>query len=627
MAKYEEMDDRVFNDDEQSAVDGASVQVTRVLKWFEDSKKYRRARESQWRINEDLLRNKIDMTGARTTTDMRFNIPLAVVESIKPIINDFLPTFDVMPEGMNDVYYADLVQKRKKQIEDIGNFRSELMAAIADSLEYSDGIVELKPILDDVMDENGEIAYQTLKGVRIYAVDPYTWYPAPHSTGMRLGEDCRYQIFATPMHKDEIKRIYDIEVDGEGDLDDQRAWINSNEDDNMGGDYSLVITCYAIDVDEEKYPNGRVTIIVENQLVSDEPLEMYRMPFFQFSNYKSEHDTFGYSEPELVASQTKAINEGMSSMFDGLREFGNPKRKIVKSLFNRLTKNFNHVKNIEVNRSDDVSYLQPVAPSASMFSAIELTLRLIDVVTGQNDVSAGRNQTSNVTSGKAILALQEASQARVRYKISKEIIPTIEDIGEFVVWLIQNFDEEIISIREESNDGTLQFTQYNPRANEEEAMQLAQQGNQDFNPEHFNLLADSKFNIRVTAGFTQPSGRLSRKEEADLNFDAGRYGIERWAVAANEPDKEELIREFYERQGEQQRKETQELVAKELPDIIEAAREKPDEFIGSPEEDKLLELVTQLPDILVSEDFQSLPNDIKLRIIQALAMQGSGGAE
>jgi len=620
---FDEMTDAVFDEEEQDAVDSASKQVSKVLRWFEEAKKYRRTRENQWRINEDLLRNKIDMSGARTQTDMRFNIPLAVVESIKPVINDFLPTFDVMPEGQDDVYFADMVQKRSKQIKAIGNFRSNIMEAISDSLEYSDGLFEMRPILKDEMGEDDEVISQTLKGVEFNAIDPFTWYPAPHSVGMRLGEDARYHIFAVPMHKDDIQRKYGIKVQGEGRLDDQRAWIKSNDEDETDGDYSLVLTCYASDVDEDEYPDGRVTIVVEEQLVSDEPLEMYRIPIFQFSNYKSEHDTFGYSEPELVASQTKAINEGMSSMFDGLREAGNPKRKIKKSLFNRVTKNFNRLKNIEVNQADDVTYLQPSAPSASMFSAIELTLRLIDVVTGQNDVSAGRNQTSNVTSGKAILALQEASQARVRYKISKEIVPIIEDIGEFIIWLIQNFDQEIISIREESKSGELEFTQFNPQMTKEDAVKMAQD-DPTFDPRTFNTLQNSKLNIRVTAGFSQPSGRLSRKEEADINFDAGRIGIEQWCTDTDQSDKQFTIDSFYERQGMEQRKQIEEEVAKDLPKIIESARNKPEEFEGSVDEDRLMELVMQLPEIMLGEDFQSLPVSTKTRIATAIANQPQG---
>ncbi len=613
-----EMTDAVFDEDQQEDIAGASTQVTKVLRYFEEAKKYRRVREAQWRINEKLLRNGIDMTGAETQTDMRFNIPLAVVESIKPIINDFLPDYDVMPETQESVYFADMVQKRKKQISDIGNFRANLMSSISDSVEYSDGLFEMTPVLEDVLDENGEIISQSLKGIDFEAIDVFTWYPAPHSTGMRLGKECRYQIFAVPMHKDEIKIEFDIDVDGEGRLDDQRGWLKS-EDNEVDGDYSLVITCYAIDTDQEKYPDGRVTIVVEDQLVSDEPLEMYRIPIFQFSNYKSSHDTFGYGDPELVASQTKAINEGLSSMFDGLREVGNPKRKIVKSLFRKVSQNFNKMRNIEVNRPDDVSYLQPSAPSPAMFSAIELVLRLVDVVTGQNDVSAGRNQTSNVTSGKAIVALQEASQARVRYKINKEVMPIIEDIGEFIVWLIQNFDEEVISIREEAPDGTTQFTEYNPAMTEED---MANAPAQDFDPRNFAPLDASEFSVRVTAGFTQPSGRLSRKEEADINFDAGRIGIEQWCIDTDQSDKQATIDAFYKRQGEDQRKAVQEEVAKELPKILELANEKPEEFEGSPEEEALMDMVMQLPEVMLEQGFQTLPDNIKMRIVTAVANAG-----
>lgn len=629
----DEMTEEVFSEDEMKQVGDSSAQVTKVTRWFEEAKKYRAKREKQWRINEDLLRNRIDMSGARTQTDLRFNLPLAVVESIKPPLNDFLPTFQIIPEGRNDVLWAELVQKRKKQIEQIGKFKTNVMYSVSDSLEYSDGLIEVRPLLEPIAgedepqteEEDADVQY-TLKGIEFIPTDPFTWYPAPHSVGMELGENARYHIFAVPMHKDEVKRIYGVTVSGEGQLDDQRAWVANNDDDESGGDYSLVLTCYCVDEDEDKYPYGRVTVVIENRLVSDEPLELYRIPFFQFSNYKSAHDTFGYSEPELVATQTKAINEGMSSMFDGLREAGNPKVKIVKSLFNRLTKNFFGMKKIEVNRPDDVTYLQPSAPSATMMSAINLTLELIDVITRTNDVSAGRNQQSQATSGRAIMALQEASNARVRYKIDKEVAPVIEEIGEMVAWLIKNFDREMISLREEMRDGGQKFIDFDPNMSKEQALALADQEGIDFTPDEFRPLADTQFNVMVKTGYDAPEGLLSRKEEADINFDAGRIGIEQWVQDTGHPDGKTVIDEYYERQGDAQRKELQEEIAKELPDLIELARENPEEFQGSPEEDQLFQMAMQLPEIMGGEDFKSLPQEIKMRIAQAVVSQESESA-
>ena len=614
------MPESFFTDDNLEQIGDSSEAIKSVMSDFEEAKKFRQKQEQRWRLNEDLRRNKIDMTGSKTITDIRNNLPLTVIESIKPIINDYLPTYDVMPEQQNDVYYADMVQKRASQLNDIGDLRDAIMDAVDDSLGYSDGIIEFKPILEEIGQQQGEdgglVPLMTLKGFEWNAIDPFVWYPAPYSTGMRLGKDARFHIFAVPMHKDEIKSEFDFDAKGEGKLDDQRAWIKSQDDES--GDYSLVITRYKDDIDKDKYPNGRVTIICEGRLISDEPFDFYRLNYFQLSNYRSKHETFGYGEPELIATHNKAINEGLSSIFDSLRETGSPKFKIAKSLWNRLTGNISKTRYIEVNRSDDVTYLQPSAPSPAMFSAIELTLRLVDIITGINDVSAGRNQTSNVTSGRAIMALQEASQSRVRYKISKEIAPLVKDIGRMATWFIQNYDMEIVSIRQELANGEMGFTEFNPTMQMGDARKMALAQGQEFNPETFRPLADSQFDIRVTTGFTQPDGRLSRREEADIDFDAGRIGIETWAEWRNLPDKKAVIEQFYQRQGDMQRKQLQEEIAKELPDLIQAAMENPEEFAGSKEEDVLLQMVMQLPEIMVSDEFMELPIQLRMRLAQAV---------
>jgi hypothetical protein len=78
-------------------------------------------------------------------------------------------------------------------------------------------------------------------------------------------------------------------------------------------------------------------------------------------------------------------------------------------------------------------------------------------------------------------------------------------------------------------------------------------------------------------------------------FQLGIYGIEQVADALNEPNKQELIQNFYDRMGASQEGEGGEELPPEVVEQFQALASKASP--GSPEEDQLMQLLEQFPQL------------------------------
>jgi len=554
------------------AIADSADQISRVKKWFEESKKARESQSERWRKNEKLYYGQHWVeTQKDSRTKLVYNFPLSVVETTMPIIADHLPTVDIMPKEQDDVMFADMVQSRFDQLADQSGLYDKILLTVKDSLIYSNGYLEVLPELD----ENG-----SLTGISVNVPDPYTVFPHYFATTM---ENANYIIFATPMHVNEIEQQYDVQVTPEGNLDDYRSFQTAVDDETReGDDMALVIECFSYDPDRETYPNGRFTAIAREQLLIDEPLELSRIPYFMVGNYKSAHTWYGIGEPDLVRTQTKTLNEVMSSIADNIREAGNPIRKMTPRFVakNPLGINPHAGGKVVVDDPKDLTWDAPPSIPGYVQNYIQQTSVMMDAVTGVHDVTQGR-QPTGVTAASAIAALQEAAQTRIRYKITKEISTMIKDVGNYVVDLIQTYDDQILSLRERYSGGDFEFKEFNPQAVDEKTGKTFSEG---------------QFDITVATGFRQPSGRLAAEERALKLYELGVYGVEDIVMALNEPNKQDLIERFYKRQQEAQ---MQQQGGEQIPpEVIEQFQQLVEiAQPGTPEEEQLREMMEQYPEL------------------------------
>ena len=610
--------------DQESALDQiaeASERIPQVRDWLDKSKKARENQADRWRKNERLYYGRHwanPSKGTESQSRMIFNFPLAVVETILPIINDFQPTVDVMPQEKNDVFFADMMQKRFQQIVDETDLYGKIIQAVKDSLIYSNGFLQILPVVT----EDG-----VFKSFDIQVIDPFTVVPHPYATDLDLkaGE---YFMFAVPMETSRIFREFGVKAPADGKLDDYKAYqkVDDNggiESANVESEYdmALVIECYSNEADKEKYPYGRHTVVVGDKLLVDEQLELYRMPVFMVSNYKSPHNFWGIGETDLVRTQTKAINETFSSINENIRKMGYPIRKVTQRAKGQMTRPITGAPGEEITVVDpnDVTFEVPPPIPGYIQNYIGQVSQFMEAITGVNDVTQGR-KPGGVTSGRAIVALQEASQTRQRFKINKEVARLTKEIGEFMVQMILTFDEEIRSIRERDAEGQFQFTEFNPMAVYDADGNL--EGTPEFDPGTAKRLQDSEFDVDVTTGSRYAQGRVANEERALELFQLGVYGIEEVVNALNIPDKQDIIQSWYVRNQQvppKQQVEQAEMMQEQLGQLVaQVMQEGP----GGPGEEALAQMVIQNPALTESPDFQSLPGEIQERIITVAGLVG-----
>ena len=610
--------------------------VARCETWFRESEQYTRAQRERWRKNEQLKQNEVTIPGPDGNTKMKFNLAMSVIETIKPVIKDHLPTFDVMPEDPNDVLFADMVQKRKVQVCQKAGMDDRIMDSMDDCLTYSNGLVHVQPI-------GGKQA------VDITVKDPFTWYPAPGFVGMDIARwEARYHIFATPMHVDEVLIRYKKAVSPEGYIDDQRVFkaIGENKGGNSGtqtkAEMALVKEAYFMDADTEAYPNGRQVMWCSGVLIDDRAIPYPRIPYFMIKNMGSPHAGFGMGEPELISTQVKSLNQVMSSIADNINKTGNPIRKILRSWWTTATKKILGKvagEDVVVDSPADISWEVPPPLPGYIFEYLQLLMKLIDVVTGIHDVTEGRAPTG-VEAASAIAMLQEAAQRRVRYQIAKDVTKLVQEIGAFIVWVLQNRDEEIMQIVRRGEGGEQEFLEYNPALKiDAQGIPQGMEGFNEAQTEPYRTMKDSQLEITVVGGTQMPAGRVATEERALRLFEAGIYGIEQVVQALAEPDKQGIIDAWYQRQGIQAMAERQKALVEITPEFekyvdqaiaayqkIQEPQAAPkeggappapvvDEWVGSLDEERLADILRQFPEYLKTPDFNALPVEYKRRLL------------
>ena len=595
--------------------------IPQIRSWLDKSKKARQKQADRWRKNERLYYGRhwaSPSKGTESQSRMIFNFPLAVVETILPVISDFQPTIDVMPKEKNDVFFADMMQKRFQQIIEETDLYGKIIQAVKDSLIYSNGFLQILP---QVTDEG------VFKGFDIQVIDPFSVIPHPFANELDL-KSGEYFLFAVPMETSRIEREFGIKTGGDGKLNDYRSYQQSNDNGGIESyqveseyDMALVIECYSNEADKEKYPNGRHTVIVDDKLIVDEPLELYRMPVFMVSNYKSPHNFWGIGETELVRTQTKAINETFSAINENIRRVGFPIRKVTQRAKGQMVRPITGAPGEEITVVDpsDVTFETPPPIPGYIQGYINQVAQYMEAVTGVNDVTQGR-KPGGVSSGRAIVALQEASQTRQRFKINKEVGRLTREIGEYMVQMILTFDEEIRSIRERDAEGAFTFVEYNPTAVYDAEGNM--EGTPEFDPGTAKRLMDSEFDIDVSTGSRYAQGRVANEERALELYQLGVYGIEEVVNALNVPDKQEVIQNWYIR-NQQISPQMQVQQAESLQsDFSNAIQQLMAEGPGGPAEELVAQIIMSNPALADSEEFTMLPSEIQDRIITVVGLVG-----
>lgn len=606
-----EKDFTQFSPTEQGGLEQDQAIINQLETWFLESKTSIDIQRDRWRKNEKLYYNQGgDFKVAKGATKLKFGLPMAIIETEMPIVKDFMPAFDVRALDENDQWFADQMQIRKNEALRECDFEDTFLNGVHDSKVYSNGLVYLAPNFDP----SGNYT-----GLKADSVDIYTWFPSPDATGMDIRTEAEYHIFVTPVTVRRVKIKYNLDVRGEGFIDDFKCFrYVDGAEQNTGQkmNYALIKECYRMDPDLKKYPNGRVTVWVGNRMINDAPMKG-RIPYFMIPNYKTVHSLFGMGETELVKTQVKCLNQVMSAIADSINKTGNPIRKVLRGWWAQKTKAISGVagEEVVVGSQADVMWENPPNVPKYIFEFINLLMKLTDVVTGIHDVTEGR-KPAGIESGRAILALQEAAQARIRYQISKTYAKIMKDMGRYVIDILQEYDEESRSIRTQAEDGSHEYITYNPRGLYKiEGGEATEVGEGE---EGGKSIQDTKFDIEIVAGISQPAGRVANEERASELFKAGVYGIEEVVKHIADPNKQQVVNNYYRRMGIQEQAVKFDEMNKSYTDfkkLTEKARNAPEEWMNSIDEKRAAGMILAFPNFLETDEFNYLPMNFKQRLL------------
>ncbi|MBR1984913.1 MAG: hypothetical protein IKA31_04145 [Clostridia bacterium] len=267
--------------------------IDETLKDFEKRREERKSFDAQWQLNMNFYMGNQYCTISRNNEIEEYEKQFFWQE--KEVYNHIMPTMEVRISKLDRVRPTMCVvpattddrdiktAKLSKKIINSINSKKDLSKIISEATNWSEitGTAFYKVIWNNdagVILGTDEDGNQIKSGeVEICVCSPFEIFP--ESTSCENLEDSRSVIHAKAYHKDYIKSVYGVEVEGE----EINVFTLDNAQSGIGGlgytskspkvistkrsDYAVVIEKYVAPTVE--YPNGRLIIIAGDKLVFD----------------------------------------------------------------------------------------------------------------------------------------------------------------------------------------------------------------------------------------------------------------------------------------------------------------------------------------------------------------------
>ena len=484
--------------------------------------------------NGELLKNE---KRPDYKSDEVSNIIFSTIEAIRPIMTDNNPKFIAMPKTPNGTQFTHDVQVALDYEWDREKMTTKLPAQLIPMLVYGTAVWFCQ--WDGKEGEYGEI--------KIKAVDPFNIFPDPLAEDLDSAE---YVIYATYKNANQIKQLFKDKASA---IEGSRITMSelvANRDKNDSGEENQVLvlemwcrdwTTMDKDVDGNsrlKYPNGRVITCLPDLgiLLSDKknPYKDGKFPFVLMKNYDVPFKFWGTGEVEHIMSPQKYINDLTNQIIDNAKSTANMQWIIDKNSGigqGKLTNRPGLV--IRKNPGTEVRRDTPPAMPSYVREQIEVLKTDIQDISGVFDALKGERQ-SGITAGNAIMALQEASQARIRLKI-KLMEDSLTTLANIVYSRMQQFWKLDRWVRITDIEGNANFQQIGAK------------------------VLNNDFDMKVVAGSTTPINRNAMLDTmirlAQTNAEDGLPMVDRKSVLEYIPtsDRKAILDRFeLERQKQEQ---------------------------------------------------------------------------
>ena len=348
------------------------------------------------------------------------NLIFSTIEAIRPIMTDNNPKFLAVPNNPEGQQFSNDVQMALDFEWDREKMSTKLPAQLIPMLVYGTAIWFIRWDGND-----GEYG-----NIKLKAVDPFNIFPDP------LAEDVdgsEFIVYATYQNANQIKQQFPDKASAiEGSRISMSELVaNRDENDSNEENQVLILEMWCRDwitmdksVEGEeklKYPGGRViTCLPELGIVLSDKKNPYKdgkFPFVLMKNYDVPFKFWGVGEVEQILSPQMYVNELTNQIIDNAKNTANMQWIIDKNSGigqGKLTNRPGLV--IRKNPGSEVRRDTPPAMPTYVREQIDTLKADIQDISGVLDSLKGDKQTG-ISAASAILALQEASQSRIRLKI------------------------------------------------------------------------------------------------------------------------------------------------------------------------------------------------------------------
>lgn len=486
------------------------------------------------------------------------NHVFSTIETIRPIMTDNNPKFLAVPSTPAGMEFSADVQTALDYEWDREKMSLKLPAQLIPMLVYGNAIWFVQ--WDGKDGEYGNIS--------IKPVDPFNIFPDPLAESI---DNSEFLVYATYRNANQIKQQFPEKASA---IEGSRITMSElvaerDNNDTQDANQVLILEMWCRDwvtMDETvegkkqlKYPKGRVITCLPELgiLLSDKknPYKDGKFPFVLMKNYDIPFEFWGVGEVEQVMSPQHYVNELTNQIIDNAKNTANMQWIIDKNsgigqgkLTNRPGLVIRKTPGSEVRRDT------PPAMPNYVREQIEVLKKDIQDISGVFDSLKGEQQGS-VTAASAILALQEASQARIRLKI-KLMEASLSELAQIVYSRMQQFWKL---------DRWVRITDV--------------EGNPSFREIGAQVLSND-YDLKVMAGSTMPVNRNAMLDLmirlAQTNGEDGLPLVDRKAVLEFLPtgDKKAITDRFAELQAQQQQAQQEQLQQEQQMQMQQAQQQK-----------------------------------------------------
>nr|DAN14465.1 MAG TPA: Portal protein [Caudoviricetes sp.] len=486
------------------------------------------------------------------------NHVFSTIETIRPIMTDNNPKFLAVPSTPQGMEFSADVQTALDYEWDREKMSLKLPAQLIPMLVYGNAVWFVQ--WDGKDGEYGNIS--------IKPVDPFNIFPDPLAESI---DNSEFLVYATYRNANQIKQQFPEKASA---IEGSRITMSElvaerDNNDTQDANQVLILEMWCRDwvtMDETvegkkqlKYPKGRVITCLPELgiLLSDKknPYKDGKFPFVLMKNYDIPFEFWGVGEIEQIMSPQHYVNELTNQIIDNAKNTANMQWIIDKNsgigqgkLTNRPGLVIRKTPGSEVRRDT------PPAMPSYVREQIEVLKKDIQDISGVFDSLKGEQQGS-VTAASAILALQEASQARIRLKI-KLMEASLSELAQIVYSRMQQFWKLDRWVRVTDVEG-------NPSFREIGAQVLS-----------------NDYDLKVMAGSTMPVNRNAMLDLmirlAQTNGEDGLPLVDRKAVLEFLPtgDKKAITDRFAELQAQQQQAQQQQLQQEQQMQMQQAQQQK-----------------------------------------------------